>query len=223
MIARTSTLLSPLASVLALALALPGATPCRADFFFEVANVTVAAGQSGSFDVLLRNTDSTTYRVASDSVRLALTGVSGVSFTGATTGTVAAPYLYVQSGVAATGSPLSFDPFPATSFTASDSEFGPLGYRAIAPGGVFGVAHVSFTVAATAAPGAGLMSFLDPGASTSLADPSGAAIAFTTQPGTFTILPSTSAVPEPSSLVLMALAGALAAPVAASRRGHRAI
>ena len=193
---------------------LVSATRSDAGFVITAANVTASAGSIGSFDVLISNTNSpggASYSVSSDGLQLALTGISGVTFTGVTIDTTT-PYIYLTSGTTLPGGgPLSFDNFPNTGFAASDSEFSPADdyQRTIAPGMSFGLAHVTYSVAAGTAPGAGLIDIVvnPDGSATSLADFNGDAIPFTAMDGSFTITPSV--VPEPSALLLTATGFAL--------------
>jgi hypothetical protein len=203
---------------------------CRADLVLELnKNVTATAGSTGSFDVLVVNTDpstsTTSYHLSSDSVKLALAGLSGVSFTSATIATTgifngtAYSYIYQQTGTTASD-PLSYDPFPNTLFTASDSEFASPYYRSVGAGSVFGLVHVGYTASASASAGTGSISFQDVGAGTSLSDENGKALAFTTKDGTFTV----AAVPEPGSLLLGLIGfgtGGLAHLWRRGRRSHR--
>lgn len=213
--------LRPLTRLAAALLILHAAAAARAGLVIEVANnVTATPGSTGSFDVLLIDNDSSqgpTYHVAGDSFRLALTGIAGVQFTSATIATTT-PYIYVTSGTTvAPPSPLSFDTFPNTSFTASDAEFASPLYRAVGPGSTFGLAHVTYTVAAGAS-GVGSLSFQDVGGATSLSDELGNALAFTTRGGTFTV--NAGAVPEPSSISLVLVGAACAAGARFRSRRH---
>jgi hypothetical protein len=189
------------------------ATRSDAGFVISVSNVTASAGSSGSFDILLSNTNSpegASYSVSSDGLELAMTGISGVTFTGVTIDTTT-PYIYLTSGTTIGGGPFSFDNFPNTEFTASDSEFSSLDnyQRTIAPGMSLGLAHVTYSVAAGTAPSAGLIDIVvnSDGSATSLADFAGDAIPFTAMDGSFTVTPS--AVPEPSAFLLTATGFAL--------------
>ncbi len=215
---RSLTFRLPLTTfALCFATALAGPAPCRAGLILEAQNVTSSPGSTGSFDIVILNTDpGTNFRVAGDSIKIALNGVSGVSFTAATIATTT-PYIYPQSGtLGPPASPLSFSSFPNTTFIASDSEFGPLGYRSISFGETYGLAHVSYSVASSAVASVGTISFLDLGAGTSLSDTSGGSIPFATQNGTFTISPAATT-PEPSSVVLLAVGGSCLAMVGVRR------
>jgi len=202
-------------AALSLATALGTGVPCRAGLLIQAPTVTAAPGSSGSFDVLIENTNATggqSYQLAADVVELSLTGLSGVSFTGVSIMTVSASYVYVVSGTTQGGGPFSFDTFPNTQFDASDSEFGPVGYRAINPGDVYGLANVTYSVSAGAPLATGTLAL---GPDTSLSDPSFNGIAFTAGSGSFTV--SSSAIPEPPSLALAVIGLAVAASFCAAR------
>jgi hypothetical protein len=189
-------------AALALAIGLVAAAwtgaPCRADLVIAAPDVTAAPGSSGSFDVLIFSTGGT-FDVAGDTIELTLTGLAGVTFTGVLP--QANPpnsYIYVVSATTLGGT-FSFDSFPTNQFDVFDSEFGPLGFRAIGAGDVFGVVNVSYSVAPSATPGAS--GTLAIGPDTSLSDVNGGNIAFTAQNGSFTVAP----VPEPTSAILLGL------------------
>jgi hypothetical protein len=199
-----------------LAFALSLDLPCQAGLVIESQSVTATPGSSGSFDILIMNTNSpggSSFDVASDFVGLSLTGLPGVEFTGVSITTTSAPYIYVLSGTTQGGGPFSFDNFPTTQFLASDSEFGPLGFRAIDPGDTFGLANVTYTVASSAAAGAGTLTITS---DTSLADANGANVAFTPMNGVFTV----STIPEPSSVISLAIGCASVVFGSAKRRSH---
>jgi hypothetical protein len=190
--------------VLAVAIALATAhgigAPCRADLVIEAPAITVDPGTSGSFDVLITSTGGT-FDVAGDTIELSLTGLSGVTFTGVLP-QANPPNSYIFVDPASTqGGTFSFDTFPNTQFDVFDSEFGPLGFRAINSGDFFGVVNVQYSVAASAVPGA--TGTLTIGPDTSLSDSTGAGISFTSQAGFITIAAST--VPEPSSVLMLAI------------------
>ncbi len=131
-----------------------GAVPCSAGgLMIEAPNFTATPGSSGSFDLLLVNTNATggaSYEVSSDQFLLSLSGPLGITFTDATIATdpVAAPYIYVVSTDGNFGLPLPVTSLP-TSFVATDSEFASPGYRTVNPGQTFGLAHVSYTVSSS--------------------------------------------------------------------------
>jgi hypothetical protein len=183
-------------------------------------DLTVAPGSSGSFDVLIANTNlagGDSYDVSADTLELTLSGPAGITFTDVTIGTVA-PYIYVQSGTTLPGG-LPLDDgitFPNTDFTVGDSEWNPPDYyRSIGPGDVYGLARVSYSVGMSATAGS-----VDPiaiGANTGLTEVDGITpIPFTAQGGAIAI----STVPEPSSLILMACAVVGVGVVTNCRRGR---
>jgi len=203
--------------VVVLAMSLAAAVPCRAGgLVIQAPNLTgVAPGSSGSFDVLLTDTDpsgSPGYNVAGDSVELTLSGPPGFTFTGATINT-SATYIYVQSTDASTGQPLSFSSFPNTDFIASDAEFASPFYRTVNPGDIFGLANVSYAVAPTAS-GTATITIADLNVSTSLSDINLNPIPFTATNSSI----STTSIPEPSSLIQTATAVLIGLGVAWRRR-----
>src|SRR5262245_66647446 len=73
-----------LAASLVLTATLGPAVPTRADLIIKAPNLIAGPGSSGSFDVLLVNTNapgSASYDVAADSLGLALAGPLSVTFT----------------------------------------------------------------------------------------------------------------------------------------------
>jgi hypothetical protein len=189
---------------LALLAALGLTIPSRADLVIEAPDLTgVAPGSSGSFDVLLVNTNpagGASYDVAADSLGLSLVGPVSIMFTDVSIST-SVPYIYVTSGTTVGGGPLSLDTFPNTQFTASDSEFAAPGFRTVNPGDTFGLAHVSFSVSATTAGGTDAI-VLD-SLATSLSDINGNSIPLS---GLVNGSISTSSIPEPSALFQAATA-----------------
>jgi hypothetical protein len=201
-------------AVLALAIALGINASCQAGLVIEAPNITVAPGSSGSFDVLITSTGGS-FDVASDTVELSLTGLSGVTFTGVSIDTVT-PYIYGALSATTAGSTFTFSTFPGTQFEVFDFILS-LGATTISSGDVFGLVNVQYSVAANATPGAsGTLAF---GADTSLADASGLPVAFTSPNGSMTI--STAAVPEPSGAILLAIGCATVMVGSARRRCAR--
>ena len=203
-------------SLAVLALTLGIDVRCDAGLVIESQSVTATPGSSGSFDILIMNTNSpggSSFDVAGDFIGLSLTGLAGVEFTGVSITTTSAPYIYVVSGTTQGGGPFSLDTFPNTQFLASDAEFGPLGFRAINPGDVFGLANVTYTVAPNATPGTGVLTITT---DTSLSDATGANVPFTSPPngGAFTV---SAAIPEPTSATLLAI-GSVATVVYSARK-----
>jgi hypothetical protein len=193
---------TPLALTFALAVlaTLGRDVPCSAQgLVIEAPNITATAGSTGSFDLLLVNTNPSgggSFDVAADSLQLSLTGPLTVTFTDVSINTIV-PYIYVTSGTTQGGGPLSLDTFPNTQFTASDSEFAAPGFRTINPGDVFGLGHVSFAVDSSTPNGVDSI-VISSGAATSLSDENGNAIPFSIQNGSIQVGPSI--IPEPAAL-----------------------
>ncbi len=140
----------------ALATIVGGSVPCSAGgLVIEAPNLTATPGSSGSFDLLLMNTNLTggaSYEVSSDQFVMSLSGPLGIAFTAVSIATdpVTAPYIFVSSGTTQPGGPpLSADTFPNTTFTGADTEFASPGIRTVNPGDTFGLAHVSYSVSST--------------------------------------------------------------------------
>jgi hypothetical protein len=195
-----------------------GGTPCQAaGLLISAPAVNAAAGSSGAFDVTITNTNGTngtSYDVAGDTVELAL-GPSGVNFTGVSIAT-ADTYIYAVSATTQ-GSVFSYSTFPGTVLETFDFDVSSVGFREIDPGQTFGLVHVTYSVAAGAAPGTGSLTF---GPDTSLSDPTGANITdFSVQAGSFTV--TSTSIPEPSSLILLAVGGVSVLFWRARNRGVR--
>ena len=89
-----SAIMGAAVAVTALALfALPPPEPAHAGLIVQALDSTADAGGTGAFDVIVSDTGGT-FEVAGFSVELSVPGVSGVSFSDVTTGTLAAPYLF---------------------------------------------------------------------------------------------------------------------------------
>jgi hypothetical protein len=192
-----------LQTALALAIALAAACwtgpACRADLVIEAPTLTVGPGSAGSFDILITSTGGS-FNVASDTVELTLSGLSGVSFTGASIETIT-PYIYGAVSATTEGSTFTFSTFPGTTFETFDFLL-TLGAQTISAGDVFGLVNVTYSVDPGATPGAS--GTLTLGTDTSLADAVGNNVSFTALDGSITIA---SAVPEPTSVVLLAVGG----------------
>ncbi len=209
-----------LAVTLVLAASLGPAGACRAGLIISAPDLVATAGSSGSFDVLLSNTNSpnggASYNVAVDSFQLALSGPLGASFTAVSIVTVADPYIYVTSGTTQGGGPLSQDTFPTSVFTASDSEFAAPGFRTVSPGETFGLAHVSYSISATTPNGVDTLAFLN----ASLTELDGITnIPVTIANGSIRVGAAT--IPEPSTLVQAGTAVLIGLGAACRRRRGR--
>ncbi len=182
---------------LALAALAVGAVPCSAaGLVIEAPNLTATPGSSGSFDLLLMNTNTTGpgYQVAADQFVLSLSGPLGISFTSVSivTDPVTAPYIFVTPG----NPMLSGDTFPNSSFSAFDIELASPGYQTVDLGKTFGLAHVSYTVSSSTPIGIDTITIAPPPTSV-LSDPFGNPISFGISNGTIAV---GVAIPEPWAL-----------------------
>ncbi len=191
-----------------LAIGFGPAASCRAaGLVIEAPTLTnVAPGSSGSFDVLLIDTDpsgSPAYNVAGDSLNLALTGSAGFSFTNVTINTFVS-YIYSVSATTLPGSnPLNFGiNFPNTDFTVADSDGASPFFQTVNPGDVFGLANVSYSVDPTAS-GTDTITIASLNVGTSLSDINGNLIPFTAVNGSIS---TAAAIPEPATLIPAATA-----------------
>ena len=173
--------------------------PAQADLIVEVQDSTAAAGGTGAFDVMLHDTGGT-FNVSGFQVQLSVPGGSGIQFTSVDTST-STPYIFgtLQSP------PLSFDLFPNTTFTASDSDFTPPFFTTLFAGDIFGLVHVNYSVASGTPASDVLVSIVPAGTmlfddNTPIPNP----IAYTPVNGTIHL----RGVPEPSAMLLMAIGGA---------------
>lgn len=191
--------------IVVLAMGVGPAATCRAaGLVIEAPTLTsVAPGSSGSFDVLLIDTDpsgSPGYNVAGDSLELTLSGSAGFSFTNVTINT-SVPYIYSVSATTLPGSnPLNFGiTFPNTDFAVADSDGASPFFQTVNPGDVFGLANVSYAVDSTAS-GTDTIMIASLNVGTSLSDINGNLILFTAVNG------SISTIPEPTTLIPAATA-----------------
>jgi hypothetical protein len=193
-------------------------TPARAGLVLQVENSSAPPGGTGSFDVILSDTAGT-FAVSGFQVELSVPGASGVHFSGVDTSTTTAPYLF---GTLQTP-PLSFDTFPNTTFTASDSDATPPFFVTLNPGDEFGLAHVTYTVDTGTTLGTLVPVSIVTGG-TFLFDnttPIPNSIPYTPVNGTITVTVST--IPEPSTVVTAAIGGTCFLAVSwlrARRRGR---
>ena len=194
----------------ALAAIVGGAVPCFAGgLVIEAPNLTATPGSSGSFDLLLVNTNltgGTSYDVSSDQFVLSVSGPLGITFTGVSIATdpVAAPYIFVSSGTTQPGGPpLSTDTFPNTQFTGIDLEFALPGYRTVNPGETFGLAHVSYAESSFSPGGTDTIT-IAPFPDSLLTDLAGNPIPFGITNGSITI-PEPWALTQASTAILIGL------------------
>jgi hypothetical protein len=192
--------------------------PARAGLVVSIANLTGPTAGAGTFEVLLSSTGSPgglAFDVVSFSFGLSVPAGSGVVFTAADTATLSAPYLFAGVGIGSIdpGFQLSPDGFPNRSFTAADVALA-VPSVTLHPGDVFGLGFIGYSVIPGGPGGTVQVSFDAVG--TSLSDPSGNAISFTTDASGGAI--RISAVPEPNSLTLVGMA-LLAVAIARGSRG----
>ncbi len=193
---------------IALAAIVGGAVPCSAGgLMIEAPNLSVTPGSSGSFDLLLVNTNptgGTSYEVSSDQFVLSLSGPLGITFTGVSIDTVAAPYIFVSSGTTQPGGlPLSIDTFPNIQFTGADTEFALPGFRTVNPGDTFSLAHVSYAVSSSTPNGIDTIT-IAPFPDSLLTDLAGNPIPFGITNGSITI-PEPWALTQASTAILVGL------------------
>ncbi len=198
-------------------------TPCRAEgLVIEAPNLTgVLPGSTGSFDILLLNSNSAggaSFNVASDNLAVSISGPAGVTITNVTTSTVAT-YIFEQSIDTNFGLPFASINSPPTSFSANDAgdvAAGYPGFQVVAPGQTYGLALVTYMISSTAPAGAvDTISIDSINAGTSLSDDQGNLLSFTPMNGSITTL---FAVPEPASIIPAATAVLIGIAAAWRRR-----
>lgn len=174
------------------------------------------SGNTGSFQVILQNTESaggTVFDVASFTFELEVDSASGLQFTAADypVSGVVPPYIFDGTGFGAIFSiPLSSTTFPSYNVVGSDAEFVSLPGIPVNPGDVFALGVISFEATTNVALDTLLTSFVRSG--TSFSDGTGREIPYS--------LPNV-AVPEPHSLVLCAAGGLFIGVFGVSRRTRR--
>ncbi len=182
-----------------LAFALWPSTVQAWDLTMSLANLTGPTAGSGTFEVLLTNTGPSV-AVAAFSFEVTVDPSSGVQFTGATTETVSAPYIFEGTGGLPDPTSLPTGPVPTTDLVGADAEF-TYSSIAVGTGGTFGLGMISYSVSPQAPPVDVPISFVAAG--TSLTDPtlpSGLPIPFVTDDTGGVIPLASSVVPEPSGL-----------------------
>ncbi len=220
-------------TVMALAvLFLNGAPAQAAGLVMSISNSSISAapGSTGSFEILLSDTDtagSTPFYIASDFVDLTSSN-SLVKFTGASITTSIDPYIFAgQSLVGNSGLGFTFVinpstmPLPGTEIQTQDSAYSanpPAVYATLKPGEVLSLGVFSYSVSASAAPGAssdvkiGILSQLTDNNTNNPAN-----INFTTQNATITVS-SAGTVPEPSTALMGMIALTMGVVAARCRR-----
>ncbi len=133
-------------------------TPASAGLILQVQDATVQSGGTGSLDVVIYATYGF-FDVSGFQVELSVDGGSGVTFTGATVDTTAAPYIFTTFQSAP---PFTIGSLPTTDLMVADGDMTAPGTVTVssAPTSLFGIEHVRFTVAAGTPNGAVLVSIL---------------------------------------------------------------
>jgi hypothetical protein len=164
------------------------ASPTRGDLIVQVLDSSAVSGGTGSFDVILQETNNGPDAVNSHTIQLSIPSGLGVSFTGANTGTdpVNEPYIYGSDQ----SPPFTVFSFPNTAFSAGDTFVNPPFETVMNSGDVFGAAHVTYSVAP------GTPSEVVPvslGNGTNVDDIVAGPIALTLENGTITVVGSSAA------------------------------
>jgi hypothetical protein len=188
----------------------PTAAHAASILTLQIQNSNAPIGGIGSFDVTVTSTGGTS-AVSAFMVQLSVAAGSGITFTGATPATTAAPYLF---GMLQSPPFTNNITFPNTTFTANDLDLAPPFVANLASGQTAGLEHVTYSVAAGTPSGPVTVSMV--GNLTALFDINGSPMATSLNPGTITVSPS--AVPEPSSLVMGGIAAASLLVVYCSRK-----
>jgi hypothetical protein len=203
----------PVVTFLALSLL---ARSSRAGFILSITNQMPLTATTGSFEVDLSNSSGSAVTVNTFSIELTLSNLPGVVFTGASTNTTD-PYIFAGVGGAAyalvPGNPpfqFSYSSFPTTDVSASDSDWlsppptgGLLPAITVLNGAAYGLAVISYDTSAASA-GTALINFSSGGTSASDSNFNPITLDYSSPAGSIVV--TTTAVPEPSTLVLGASA-----------------
>lgn len=194
-----------------LGLCLMAALPAHGGVIIAASSVTVGAGTTGdSFDVLLTNTGPSAITVGSFSFNIS-TADTDISFTDVTTGTLAAPYIFVSSSLFG---PDLTGPNSGQTFTSFPSDVSFPADVSIGASSTVGLGHVLFDVAGGAMPGTFAVTLVQDSSVTNLSNANGNIPINTFTDGDITI-----STPEPATVPLAGLAFLIAA---AARRKLRA-
>ena len=170
-------------------------------WYFVVIGHSATPGSAGGFDVILENASNSTQGVSVGgfNIDILLANTDVVTLTGIDANT-ASTYIFASTGsFGFQGDVLG----GGIEVTGNDLALPPANGVTLTPGQSFGVAHVSYQVAANAVGGTVPVPLVGIGSGTALSDETGGSIAdFSTRTGTITIL---AAVPEPSSILLFAV------------------
>jgi hypothetical protein len=179
--------------------------PTSGSLVFEAPTLSAAPGSSGSFDIVIVNTSSSSFHLAGESVELGISG-TGVEFTNTDANTLT-PYVFSPSFDLDNGFSLdaSGNPYPKNDFITSDVSDAPTGFVVVSPNERLGIVHVSYTVDPGASLGSRTLTIEDLGGGTSTSDEIGNAVPFTASNGSLTV----AAVPEPGCVGLVLLVAPL--------------
>lgn len=169
------------------------ASSTQADIIISAPELTAAPGSSGNFDISLTNTGSSGISVGAFTFDIS-TGNPGITFTDASTTTAAAPYIFAGDSFADVNG-LPFATKTGQELIASDTPNDGIA-AGLNPASNVSLGQVSYSIAPSAALGTTSITFSLTG--TSLANSSGAPIAFTAQNGSIDV----TSVPEPVPALL---------------------
>lgn len=203
---------------LGLATSLTLAEQSKAALVINVGDSTASAGERGSFDITLENTDTqSAFDIAAFSIDISMATDSKILFNKVAN---APDFIFEDVFDHFTVSTPSFptDP-PSPTLTVVGGSLSAASVS-LAAGGTVGLIRVSYEVAANASGGVfDIQVHVGPG-QTELSDSSGP-LEFTVNPGSITVLGDAQVIPEPSSIIALATAAALLPIPSLVRRTRR--
>ena len=168
-------------------------------------NTTAAPGMAGQFDVVLLNNSGSAVTIGAS----AWTCSSRIRQPSASRPSITTQRLLAVSNTGSFGFVSNLLPMEA-----AGNDIALSGGQVVNPGDTWGLAHLRYLVDPSAPPGTvvGVMLeptpvFLPPPGGTSLSDPTGAPVQFTSVNGTITI--TGTAIPEPASVTLLGISGVI--------------
>lgn len=193
----------PLAT--ALLVGLFGASPARAGFSITIENSASKPGSTGVFEVLMTNTGTQAAQVGGFGMELSMSSSSGVHFTNVSPSTLDAKYIF--AGQSASTFDFYYNNASRTDMIFSDYAAALPGYTTVNAGMTLDLGRITYSVDAGAT--APTVAVLVLAGGTSVTDPNLGLYAYTSGTGTITLTPS--AVPEPSSAVLLGVGSIIGA------------